>query len=139
MAESGETRNHSPEPWEACQSGALLDANGQVIMLGIRDCVLDDIGAKYTDQEVLERIVACVKFCQHLPTETLEALLEIQVGAATVLQWLRQQQHGCRVDPDGPDVCWQCQHVEPQHGEDCLLGKAVEVLNPRPPKKGEST
>jgi hypothetical protein len=43
------------------------------------------------DLEDMERIVACVNFCQHLPTETIVKLTEQGIGPATVVALLRKR------------------------------------------------
>lgn len=112
---------YSPEPWEI-QSWIkeIQDSAGNTVLRASNVLTMTDA----------HRIVACVNFCRHLPTGTIEKLLALHVGAASALQWLRLQEHGCRVTKgnDLIDVCWQCGHIQPQHDDNCLLGKAIACI-----------
>jgi hypothetical protein len=79
----------------------------------------------------LRRTLACELFCAQVPTEVLERLLDLRVGAATILEWLKRLEHGMQTMEETRgvrltyDACWQCSTLRPGHAEDCLLGKAM--------------
>lgn len=78
------------------------------------------------------RFAAAVNFCQHIPTELLEALTKERVGAATLIQWIRR----CNSFIDDEDycnyaVCPQCSHVVSHcspHDDECLLKKTLDTI-----------
>lgn len=86
----------------------------------------------------LERIVAAVNFCQHLPTETLEALTRERIGAATLVQWIRKSHvyhedfGACAAsDSEWGEVCIECNHridLTRLHAGDCLLKQALDIV-----------
>lgn len=94
--------------------------------------------SSYFDAACIERAVACVNFCQHLSTETLEALTKERVGAATLIQWIRKNptfdvwyEYGDEYDLCIHDVCIQCDHAVSStqpHAEDCLLKQTLDIV-----------
>ena len=64
--------NHSPTPWKVDSiTGHIEDADGNTVVLGLRDCDMmlqDAENAKPVD---LAYIVACVNACQNLDRDAL--------------------------------------------------------------------
>jgi hypothetical protein len=85
---------YSPEPWSHTVTFGhsqpplgehLHDANGEAILqidLGAAD------GEAAVKVEDARRIVACVNFCQHLPTALIEEFIAAQISPVTIIRWL---------------------------------------------------
>ncbi len=127
---------HSPEPWKvtrnygsetACpptvDSMFVKDANGIAIIAQFYT-LKKNLDACEVD---MNRVVACVNFCQHLPIDIIEKLTAAKIGPATLAQWVRANpEYVCR--DDGVSVCAHCDHILPSHEENCLLEKALNIL-----------
>ena len=102
----------------------------------VRDELATDRELQRLQTSPIHREEACVDFCEHIPTETLEKLLEAKVGAATFIQWLKRNptwtlwDEGRAEGEELYEVCIECDHRVGQtglHAEDCLLPKALEL------------
>lgn len=100
------------EPWIFTFHGESADVFNRHETL-----ILDDRNVSSTK---LRRIAACVNFCQHIPTETLEALVKEGVWAEKVLNWL----FGAHCFA-GTEIC-DC--LNGLHAEDCLLKKTLDIV-----------
>lgn len=75
---------HSPEPWVEPKYGrGIEDANGETVILGIRDCDMQMQYDESAKEEDMRRIRACVNACAGIPTEDLEAMGDPTLMAAT--------------------------------------------------------
>lgn len=121
---------HSPEPWTAWRCDfhsnfpnacGYQDANGVVNDLSkdVYEC------RNAVDADDMRRIVACVNFCQHLPTETIEQFTKEGIGPATLIKLIPKW--GAWEQVDDLTVCRHCGHVD-RHEEGCLLEKILRTI-----------
>jgi hypothetical protein len=71
---------HSPEPWKfEWRHDEILDSESKR--------VLEDMGSLKPEDG--DRIVACVNFCQNVPSDLLEELMSMRAGGDMLMRWLR--------------------------------------------------
>jgi len=107
---------HSPEPWKH-DGMNIYDNEGNKLYgepyVGIEPHSYD-----------MDRICAAVNFCQHIPTELLERLVEARVGAKDFIVWTDDAYRFM-----GKELC-EC--VNPGehdvHEPDCLLKAALDLI-----------
>ncbi len=116
---------HSPEPF--CLAGLVEIGSAATPDTVKRTDDFDEewLVAICRSPEDARRIVACVNFCTHIPTKTIERLLAQELGAATALKLLREWED----DGDEPGVlyCRSCGHLYSEHDDDCLLKPLVDA------------
>ncbi len=104
------------EPWKE-DGWAVVDASGEPV-------VSHDAGVT---GELRLRIIACVNFCQHLPTELIEEMTAAGIGPATLAQWVRRNP---TFISELYSECIECgSDDDQQHEENCLLGKCLGILS----------
>lgn len=84
--------NHSKEPWIATPySGTMPAARFSTITTADgKQCVAAIFGDSLEQSDAnRDRIIACVNFCQHLPTTIIKQLTEQQIGPDTMESLLR--------------------------------------------------
>ena len=66
--------NHSAEPWSIDPLiGDIVDANGNTVILGLKDVCFMDQSDEQAEQTDTNRIVTCVNFLAGTPTELLKS------------------------------------------------------------------
>jgi hypothetical protein len=94
---------HSPEPWKHVTGKCLdyiADANGNSVL---GDVSLDD--PVMPSSEEMKRIVACVNFCRHLPTEYILPRVLHRGAIGPMVDW----------NPETPPNQWE-KHGGPNTG-----------------------
>lgn len=76
---------------------------------------------------MLERPELEGRFCDGLPTDLLQALLNLNYGAATVLKLLQFAEWIPDEENDW-ESCFRCSTLNPNHGEECEVGQILGLL-----------